>query len=85
MRPSFSCGAPAIAVHVSGDRGAKRVGIDCDCRPAQSAAVRERLLADSGTLLSADLAADWERGELTANNNLAATDAKLVENAFEPS
>jgi Resolvase, N terminal domain len=33
--------------------GTKRGRIDCDCRPAQSAAVRERLLADFGTLLSA--------------------------------
>lgn len=34
-------------------------------------------------LHSADLAASWARGALSAKNGLTATDAKLVEDAFE--
>jgi ERF superfamily len=47
------------------------------------AAVRERLLAELGTIPSADLAAGWAREALTAKNSLTASDAKLVEDAFE--
>jgi HSP90 family molecular chaperone len=36
-----------------------------------------------GNISSADLAASWAREALTAKNNLTATDAKLVEDAFE--
>ena len=49
----------------------------------QSAAVRERLLAELGAIRSADLAATWARGALTAKNSLTVADAKLVEDAFE--
>ena len=49
----------------------------------QSAAVRERLLAELGAIRSADLAASWARGALTAKNSLTVADAKLVEDAFE--
>jgi hypothetical protein len=49
----------------------------------QSAALRDRLLADIGNIASAELAASWAREALAAKNKLAALDAKLVEDAFE--
>jgi hypothetical protein len=49
----------------------------------QSAAVRERLLAELGAIRSADLAASWARVALPAKNSLTVADAKLVEDAFE--
>src|SRR6266481_470847 len=49
----------------------------------QSAALRDRLLAEIGNIGSAELAANWAREALAAKNKLAATDAKLVEDAFE--
>jgi hypothetical protein len=49
----------------------------------QSAGLRDRLLAEIGTIASADLAASWAREALAAKNKLAAPDAKLVEDAFE--
>jgi ERF superfamily len=49
----------------------------------QSAALRDRLLAEIGTIASAELAASWAREALAAKNKLAAPDAKLVEDAFE--
>jgi hypothetical protein len=51
--------------------------------PERSAALREQLLTDLGTISSADLAAAWARDALPAKNTLMATDAKLVEDAFE--
>src|SRR6516162_5020557 len=51
--------------------------------PEQSAALREKLLTELGTITSADLAAIWAQEALTAKNSLTATDAKLVEEAFE--
>jgi hypothetical protein len=41
------------------------------------------LLTELGNITSADLAAAWARDALTAKNSLSATDAKLVEDAFE--
>jgi ERF superfamily len=49
----------------------------------QSAALRDRLLAEIGNITSAELAADWAREALAAKNKLAAPDAKLVEDTFE--
>jgi ERF superfamily len=49
----------------------------------QSAALREKLLTQLGNIISADLAAAWAREALSAKNSLTATDAKLVEDAFE--
>jgi hypothetical protein len=49
----------------------------------QSVALREKLLAEIGNIASADLAADWAREALIAKNSLTATDAKLLEDAFE--
>ena len=51
--------------------------------PEQSAALRETLLTELGTITSADLAAIWAQEALPAKNSLAAADAKLVEDAFE--
>src|SRR5947209_3154950 len=47
--------------------------------PERSAALREKLLTELGTITSADLAATWARDALSAKNTLTATDAKLVE------
>jgi hypothetical protein len=49
----------------------------------QSAALRDRLLAEIGSIASAELAADWARDALAAKNKLTAPDAKLVEGTFE--
>jgi hypothetical protein len=51
--------------------------------PAQSAALREKLLTELRTITSADLAAIWAQEALPAKNSLTAADAKLVEDAFE--
>src|SRR5262249_49176437 len=51
--------------------------------PEQSAALREKLLSELGTITSADLAAIWAQEALAAKNSLTAADAKLVEDAFE--
>jgi hypothetical protein len=49
----------------------------------QSAALREKLLTEFANITSADSVPNWARGALTAKNSLTATDAKLVEDAFE--
>jgi hypothetical protein len=49
----------------------------------QSAALRDRLLAEIGNISSTELAARWARAALSAKNSLAASDAKVVEDAFE--
>ena len=51
--------------------------------PEQSAALREKLLTEVVNIPSADFAAAWAREALTAKNSLTATDARLVEDAFE--
>jgi hypothetical protein len=51
--------------------------------PAQSAQVREKLLAEVENIVSTDLAATWAGEALVAKNSLTASDAKLVEEAFE--
>src|SRR6266478_1188427 len=51
--------------------------------PEQSAELRERLLTEIGNIASVDLAASWAHAALAAKNNLTASDAKLVEDAFE--
>jgi ERF superfamily protein len=62
-----------------GDKRRPPVILDAD----QSAALREKLRAEVGDIASADLAAAWARDALIAKNSLIATDAKLVEEAFE--
>ncbi len=51
--------------------------------PKPSAALREKLLTALGNITSADSAAIWAQEALTAKNRLTASDAKLVEDAFE--
>jgi hypothetical protein len=66
----------------NGHKGRKgRILITLDSE--QSAALRETLLTQLGSITSADLAAAWAREALSAKNSLMATDAKLVEDAFE--
>ena len=50
--------------------------------PDQSAALRERLLAELDVLQSADEAAGWAQRSLPAKNTLTASDAQLVEASF---
>jgi hypothetical protein len=65
--------------HGRGGRKSDSVTLDLE----QSAALREKLLAQVGDITSADFATAWARQALTAKNSLAAADAKLVEDAFE--
>jgi hypothetical protein len=51
--------------------------------PKQSAALREKLLTELGTITSDNSAALWSQEALPAKNRLALADAKLVEDAFE--
>ena len=50
--------------------------------PAGSAALRDQLLTDVDRLSSADAAATWAHRIMAAKNNLAAADARSVEDAF---
>jgi hypothetical protein len=50
--------------------------------PEQSAATRDRLLAEVSGLVSADAAASWARKGIKAKNGLGRSDGKLVEDAF---
>jgi ERF superfamily len=50
--------------------------------PDKSAALRDQLLTDVDRLSSADAAATWAHGIMAAKNNLAAADARRVEDAF---
>jgi hypothetical protein len=65
--------------HGRGGRKSESITLD----PEQSAALREKLLAQVGNITSADLAAAWAREALSAKNGLTTADAKLVEDAFE--
>jgi hypothetical protein len=51
--------------------------------PAQSAQLRDNLLIEVENIASLELAATWAREALVAKNRLAASDAKLIEAAFE--
>jgi hypothetical protein len=51
--------------------------------PARSADMRDKLLNEIQDLTSADRAAGWAHAALAAKNTLLATDAALVEEAFE--
>jgi ERF superfamily len=64
-------------------RGSRKGEVPVTLNPEQSAALREKLLTEVGNITSADLAAAWAGKALTAKNSLTATDAKVVENAFE--
>ena len=64
-------------------RGGKKGDIPVTLDPDLSAALRERLLIELGNIPSVDLVAVWAREALAAKNSLTASDAKLVEDAFE--
>jgi hypothetical protein len=64
-------------------RGGRKGEIAVTIDPEQSATLRDKLLTELATITSADLAAAWAREALPAKNSLTATDAKLVEDAFE--
>jgi ERF superfamily len=64
-------------------RGRIKVAGTAVLDPNQSAALRDKLLAEVFSLAAADQAATWARGALTSKNSLTAADAKLVETGFE--
>jgi len=84
--PMWRDGQPRVPPRKPGN-GQRRHGMHGErpstLEPEQSAALREKLLTELGAITSADLAAIWAQGALTAKNCLTATDAKLVENVFE--
>jgi len=49
----------------------------------ESAALRDRLLGEIGSLQSQEGATNWAQGALAAKNRLTAEDAKVLEEAFE--
>jgi hypothetical protein len=67
--------------------GPRRYGIHGErpgtLEPEQSVALREQLLTAVGSFTSTDQAAIWAREALADKNQLAAADARLVEDAFE--
>jgi hypothetical protein len=65
------------------DRRGRKGDMPITLGPERSAALREKLLIEAGNIASADLASAWAREALIAKNSLTATDAKLVEDAFE--
>jgi hypothetical protein len=79
-------GQPRVAPRKPGN-GQRRNSLHSErpapLEPEQSAALREKLLSELGTITSADLATIWAQEALPAKNSLTATDAKLVEDAFE--
>jgi ERF superfamily len=75
-----------VPSHTAGNgsgRGTTRIEPPAIIDAEQSTALRDKLLAEIGTIPSAELAASWAREALAAKNKLAAPDAKLVEDAFE--
>jgi len=51
--------------------------------PDESAALRDRLLGEIGSLRSQESATNWAQGALPARNRLSAEDARLLEEAYE--
>jgi hypothetical protein len=64
-------------------RGGCKSEVPLTLDPDQSTALREKLLTELGNITLADEVPDWARGALTSKNSLIASDAKLVEDAFE--
>ena len=80
-----SAQAAAVAAGGPKNRGRRKFtrGLDpTELPPDQSAALRERLLGEIAALQSTDNATSWAQDGIIAKNNLAAADAKLVEEAF---
>jgi hypothetical protein len=79
-------GQPRVPPRKPGN-GQRRHGVHSErpstLEPEQSAALREKLLSALGNITSADDAAIWAQEALAAKNRLVATDAKVVEDAFE--
>jgi hypothetical protein len=80
-------GQPRSPPRGPGGNGQRREGMHRErpstLQPEQSTALRQKLLTALGNIKSADDAAIWAQDALAAKNRLAATDAKLVEDAFE--
>jgi len=79
-------GQPRMPARTPGNghgRGSRKGEMAVTLDPEQSAALREKLLTELGSVTSADLATAWAHEALTAKNSLTAADAKLVEDAFE--
>ena len=80
--------AQAAAVLAGGprNRGRRRFTRDLNhpppLPPDQSAALRERLLGEIAALQSTDNATSWAQDGIITKNNLAAADARLVEETF---
>jgi ERF superfamily len=84
--PAFAAREPWIPRRHIGNghaRGAMRTERRVVLDAGQSAALRDRLLAEIGNLSSTELAASWAREALGAKNGLTASGARLVEDAFE--
>jgi len=64
-------------------RGGRKGETPVTLYPDQSAALREKLLTELGNITSTNRAAAWAREALSVKNSLTATDAQLVEDAFE--
>jgi hypothetical protein len=64
-------------------RGATKSNTVAVLDAGQSAALRDKLLAEVASLMSADFAVTWATRVLGAKNSLVAADAKLLEDAFE--
>jgi hypothetical protein len=79
-------GQPRVPPRKPGN-GRRRYGMQSErpgtLEPNQSAALRDKLLTALGNITSVDSAALWAQEALVAKNRLAATDSKLVEDAFE--
>jgi hypothetical protein len=80
-------GARVAAVAAGGpkSRGRRKCTRDLDrteLPPDQSAALRERLLGEIAALRSTDNATSWAQDGIITKDNLAAADARLVEEAF---
>ena len=83
FKPTHGQSRVAARTPVNGSRNDRKGETPVSLNPKQSAASREKLLIEVGNITSAELAAAWAREALSAKNSLTATDAKLVEDAFE--
>jgi ERF superfamily len=64
-------------------RGTARSNTTAVLDAGQSAALRDKLLAEVASLASADSAVTWAARALPAKNSLVTADAKILEGAFE--
>jgi hypothetical protein len=78
-----SAGQPARMPGNGNGRGGRKGEVSVTLDLGQSAALREKLLTELESITSVDSVTDWARGAITYKNSLMATDAKLVEDAFE--